>query len=378
MSAAVGSATECPPRVVLVTGGNGYLGGHIVNALLQEKTGLLKGTVGEIRVFDRTSRTPDHALWQEAVQTIEGDITDAKAVQAACCGVDVVIHCAAVVSEKWQAGELMERVNVGGTRNILEACMADCGGRGPRIFIHAGSVTAAMTREANVQTAEDQPLPDSADVVSGHYGRTKNLADSLVRSYNSQQAMDGRVLHTCILRLLPLYGEGDCNNVCQAISMAKKLCGIFMPVGDSSVLSQYIYAGNAGYAFVFALAAMLARPDEVRGKVYYICDDTKAQPFGDFIAPFLTACGCRVASISLPWPLAYLTACISEASMQCLSKFVDLSRLSMALTKRNMNIIRCSRVFSDAKARQELGYDPPYSVQKSLDRSLPYYRNMFT
>ncbi|XP_071585130.1 3 beta-hydroxysteroid dehydrogenase type 7-like [Heliangelus exortis] len=117
---------ETPPdlrgRVVVVTGGAGFLGTHLVRSLLEEEPELK-----ELRVLDlegpKELQHPDpHVRW------LHGDVGDAEAVGRALRGADVVFHCAGKVGEGTPSGDL-GRVNVQGTLNVLARCRSGGGSR---------------------------------------------------------------------------------------------------------------------------------------------------------------------------------------------------------------------------------------------------------
>ena len=76
----------------LVTGGAGFIGSHLVDALLE--------TGAEVRVLDdmSTGRVENLAQCRNRIELIEGDIRDPRTCRAACAGVDVVFHQAALGS----------------------------------------------------------------------------------------------------------------------------------------------------------------------------------------------------------------------------------------------------------------------------------------
>ncbi|MFN6572190.1 NAD-dependent epimerase/dehydratase family protein [Dendronalium sp. ChiSLP03b] len=99
----------------LVTGANGFTGSHLVKALQKQSTTV----VGLVRKSSNLARLSDRN-----VQLIYGDITDRDALRTAMTGVDTVFHTAAYV-ELGIVDELeMERVNVEGTRAVLEVAQA--------------------------------------------------------------------------------------------------------------------------------------------------------------------------------------------------------------------------------------------------------------
>jgi UDP-glucose 4-epimerase len=100
---------------VLVTGGSGFIGSHVVDALAD---------AGHTpRIFDVTSSS-----WHDprSVETVLGDLTDPAALEAAAQGCDAIAHLAAIADVNHVAADpaYAERVNSGGTANVLEAAKA--------------------------------------------------------------------------------------------------------------------------------------------------------------------------------------------------------------------------------------------------------------
>lgn len=114
---------------VLVTGGTGFIGSNLVAALLEEGC--------HVRVL-RRKESDTRALAGMEVETVFGDIRDGMAVERAVTGCDTVFHAAAVISYWRPERPVMEAVNVGGTRNVVEACLRS----GVRRLIHTSSIAA--------------------------------------------------------------------------------------------------------------------------------------------------------------------------------------------------------------------------------------------
>lgn len=148
-----------PVGLSLVTGGSGFIGGHLVTALAER---------GErVRVLDVA---PPEAL-PPGVTVVQGSVLDRAAVERALDGVDRVFHLAAVAQLWHRDRSVFERVNRGGTRTVLEAAAQ----AGVRRFVHCSteSVLAAGGGGRPVDERSDPGL----EAMAGPYCRSKYLAE---------------------------------------------------------------------------------------------------------------------------------------------------------------------------------------------------------
>lgn len=107
------AASPPPGPVVVVTGGSGFVGRRIIEMLLQEPQQY------RVTVLDVLLPLVKH----RSVTYVRGDICDPAHVQAAFKGADAVLHVASIIpSLKTQASPIIRRVNVDGTRVVIEAC----------------------------------------------------------------------------------------------------------------------------------------------------------------------------------------------------------------------------------------------------------------
>jgi dihydroflavonol-4-reductase len=150
-------------RMVCVTGGTGFLGYHLVQAL---------GEVGaHVRVF-ALAPDPIHPIRQMRHATlIAGDVLDADAVRRAVAGCSIVIHAAGIVAVWGRALLKMWPVHVEGTRNVLAAL--DAGAR----MIHTSSVVAVgASRSPSVL---DEHSPFNLSHLKLGYVQAKRAAEEL-------------------------------------------------------------------------------------------------------------------------------------------------------------------------------------------------------
>lgn len=148
----------------LVTGASGFIGGAVARALLQRGD--------RVRVLLRPGSAPNVADAGQ-LEIARGDLRDARAVAAAVRGCDAVFHVGAIYSFAAPESEVLA-VNVGGTRNVIEAVRA-----GGARLVYTSSV-------ATIGGMHDSALPDERSMPSGPppgpYKRSKWEAEELVRA----------------------------------------------------------------------------------------------------------------------------------------------------------------------------------------------------
>ena len=223
----VSTSREQTEPLALVTGGSGYFGGLLVQCLL------LRGY--RVRVFDRM----DACDRPRGVAFEQGDIRDAQAVRRACRGVSVVHHNVAQVPLA-KDRSLFETVNVGGTKVLLESCLAE----GVQKVVHVSSSAVFGVPKTNPVDEGQEPRPQEP------YGDAKLRAERVVRAFVA------RGLDVTIVRPRTILGHGR--------------LGIFQILFELVRRGRPIYVlggGNNRYQFVHAddLADACIRAGEVVG-----------------------------------------------------------------------------------------------------------------
>lgn len=180
----------------LVTGGAGFIGSHLVDALLERPDACVRvlDTLERGRLENLTRHTGDpHLVF------VHGDVRDLVAVRGAMADVDVVFHLAArssVLDAECEPRAAFE-VNVGGTYNVLEAALA----AGVRRVVFASS-REVYGEPRDLPVGEETPL-DPRNV----YGTSKAAAELYCRVFCNSG------LETAILRLSNVYGARDIDRV---------------------------------------------------------------------------------------------------------------------------------------------------------------------
>jgi D-erythronate 2-dehydrogenase len=185
---------------VVITGGAGFLGKKLARRLLHGAIAGADGKperVSELVLFD-VDKASGPGLDDQRVKTVAGDIANFATVQSIVQGAATVFHFAAVVSAGAEADfDLGYRVNLDGTRNVLEACRAL--GTNPRV-VFTSSLAAFGGELPPAVTDETALTPQTS------YGAQKSIGEFLMRDYTRKGFLRGtsvRLPTICVRTGLP-------------------------------------------------------------------------------------------------------------------------------------------------------------------------------
>ena len=234
---------------VLVIGGAGYIGSHVVADLLRAGH--------QVRIFDNMSTGRPENIFPDA-EFVHGDILDVSALTTALTGVDAVIHLAAkkAVGESMADPAKYAVNNISGTLNILNA-MAEVG---VRYFVFSSSAAVYGMPDVSVidETCPTNPINFygftklEIERFLGWYDRLKGIRFIALRYFNAVgYDVDGRVrgLEQNPQNLLPIIME-------VAVGMRPKMCifGRDYPTPDGTCIRDYIHVSDLADAHTRALA----------------------------------------------------------------------------------------------------------------------------
>ncbi len=148
----------------LVTGASGHVGANLVRALL--------GRGRRVRVLVHKNATAINGL---PVEVVRADLLDGEAVLRACGGVGTVFHLAGKVSAGWEPAVEVSAINVTGTGNVVEACLAS----GVPRLVHFSSIQSLVQRPGTDTLDESCDLVSPEDRARGAYDRAKAAAERL-------------------------------------------------------------------------------------------------------------------------------------------------------------------------------------------------------
>ena len=230
---------------LVVIGGAGLIGSHIVDALVRED-------VGEIVVFDNFTRGT-HGNLKDAIDDDRvsvwdpgGDILRTDILDAALKGADGVFHLAALwLLHCHEYPQSAFEVNVRGTFNVLESCVAN--GVGRLVYSSSASVYGDAIEEP---MTEDHPFNNE-----NFYGATKIAGEAMARAYFHRYG-----LQFVGLRYMNVYGPRQDYRGAYIAVIMKMLDAIdrgqpLTLYGDGSQAYDFVYVGDCATANVCAMKA---------------------------------------------------------------------------------------------------------------------------
>lgn len=347
--------------VVLVTGGSGFLGQHVIKHLQ-----LYADTVKEIRVLDLVpyEKNLDFAE-SKPVKSYTGNITDIDVVSAACKGVDAVLHLASVIdSTMFPNKNLLEEVNVKGAETVLAACK-QCN---VPTLIYCSSI-AAMQGFTEVKAGTETSISVPDTLMFEEYGSTKYTAQTMVLNANGTKLNDGKAMKTLAILPLTMYGELD-NNLTHLL---KSFRGKDMPkLGPMKAYVHFAYVGNVAIMFVKALQSLENNP-ELGGQYFFGADDTPACSATGFIKPFLEGINAGISGWYLPVWFLYLVITLIYFVLLVIR---PIKKLNVPVTCSSVAFSNTTFYVTYDKAKTLLGYKPMYDYETSLHNATGFYSKM--
>ena len=321
-------------RPVLVTGGAGFIGRHLVRALRA------RGTPVRALV-----RNPEAAAWLAAAgaDPILGDLLDQAVAERAAAGVGAVFHFAGRLFAPGEPAEEYERLHVDATVALLEASLA----QGDLEFFMLCSTTGVHGTTGPIPAREDDPgNPGNA------YESTKVRAEHVATEIARRSGV-----RLVIARPGLVYGPGD-----------RHLLGWFRAIqrGYYRVIGSGTHHLHPIYIDDLVRGVLLAAAAENQCRAYHLVGNRPVtmRELSDAIA---AAVGRKVSSVHLPVPVAYAVGAALEA--------LPVPRRLLPLTRSRVRFMTQNRAYDGSRARQELGFVPAVELNDGLAQTVAWYRD---
>ena len=312
----------------LVTGAAGFLGSHVIKDLVAEG----QPARGLVRTEEQAA-----ALRSQGTEAAVGDVRDPAAVAAAVNGVDVVYHCAAATGGRYGHDEIYA-INLGGTRNVLEALRQ--AGKGRLVLVSSLNVLGTC----NLDNANEEfPCRRASDP----HADVKIDAEQLALDFHRRYGVD-----VTIVRPALVYGPGE-RNIPRLLDTIRR--GKFAFIGSRENLIPMLHVSDLVQALRLAAAA-----PQAAGKIYHVTDG-QATTAAQFIGYLAELSDCPPPQKVLPYAVPYAACLVFEWLRR-----LHLTTSSGPINRVGLRFLGTSRSVDITRARQELGYAPCVTFREGI------------
>jgi nucleoside-diphosphate-sugar epimerase len=314
----------------LVTGGTGFVGGHLVEALHRR---------GDRVTALVRSPAKSGRLVELGATIARGDLDDESALARACEDQDVVFHVAGVVAARDERSFL--RANRDGTRRLLRAAERS----GSHRFVLVSSLAAAgPSSPGHPLTGGEPPRPITA------YGRSKLAGEAEVEAAS---------LPWTIVRPPMVFGPGD-REMLRVFETARRG---FVPLfgrGDQEL--SFVFGPDLAEALV-----AVSVHDETIGKRYFACDE-RAVTSGEFARAVGRSVGREVRVVRIPaWsarPILSVTGGIAAL----------LGRVTLLNRDKAHEFLAPAWTADPSGLRRDAGWSSAHSLERALEATADWYQ----
>ncbi len=317
----------------VVTGGAGFAGSHLIEALLARGD--------EVACVERPGARRN---WLEGrpVAWHPVGLDDEASLRGILAGADVVFHLAALTEGR--TPQDCYRVNTEGTSRLLRAAAAHAD-RPPLLVFMSSLAAAGPGRDDAPLDARTVPCPLS------HYGQSKLMAEAVVHAWADR-------VPAVILRFPAIYGPRDVM-VLKLFRMVER--GVALTVGAWDRRLSLVYVADA-------VAGLLAAATPAAAGRTYCVAHPQPLTWGDFVGAAGQAVGRRPLLLSLPVPAARAVAAAAEGCARLRGRAAQLNR------DRVRELTGRSWVCDPTPAMRELGFAPAWPLERGVGETVAWLR----
>ncbi len=324
-------SSQQTPRLALVTGGSGFVGGHLIRHLLSDGWRVL--ALGR----SDKARAEIEALGAEPV---EGDLLDRTALAGAMEGIEVVFHVAAHF-KLWGPMSLFRRINVEGTRNVVDAAER----AGVRRIVYVSAAAVVMGRPEPMRgVTEDMPLHK---MPFAPYAASKAEAEEVLLAANGRRAD----FSTVAIRPPFIWGPGmpALDRMVETVR-----AGQFQWVAGGGQALSTCHVDNLCHALILAA-------DRGSGGEAFFVSDGEDTTLKSFLTRLLASRGVTAKDRAVPFGIAWTMAGVMGAVWRIFRR-----KGEPPVTRQMLRFIGKDFTIDVSRARNQLGYAPVISAADGM------------
>ncbi|KAJ4290932.1 erg26, C-3 sterol dehydrogenase [Kalmusia sp. IMI 367209] len=356
---------------ILVTGGAGYLGSHIVEALVSDKAFDTIASTYEPHVV--SNRQVPGALYHSC------DISNTKQLTDLLDTVKprVILHT--IGPGFFAPPEAHYRVTYQMSKQLVEVARAH---PSVQAIVYTSSAEAVnLTPNHNVQPVREEEV-ELYTLNSGPsaYSRTKAAVDALILDNNTPEALHNITgnfkdqLLTCSLRVTGIYGPRDRLTIGAMLSMVNTPKTQYQ-IGPNKLVHDWIHVENCASAHVLAAKALVSPDDERADGQGFFISDGKPMRFWDFARKVWEEAGDANWAPSGPrkvvqipfWVVLFAVGTIEWAFW-----IFTFGLVRPASSRTTFEYMKTGCWFDIGKARRALGYEPLFDTEEGVKRTMKW------
>lgn len=349
---------------VLVVGGCGFLGHHIVAKFVSLK--LAATSISVLDINTERNRLPTVSYYEGSITSLEDIRRVYQMVKP-----QIVIHTASPVVSPLNAN-IYYKVNVEGTKMLLDN--ADQMGY-TKAFVYTSSPSVIHDGVSNLVMADESyPILRGA-AQPEPYSRTKAEAEDLVLSANRRNGK----MTTCAIRPSSMFGVGDAQLLPNMLKTYYEGKTKFQ-IGDNTNLFDFTCVANAAYAHILAASKLLessrlpesAKQTKVDGEAFIVTNDHPYY-FWDFTHAVWAAAGDKTKPEEI-WVLPLWAGLLVAGFVEWLFWIVSFGSKEPSLNRYKIRYSTMTRTFCIDKAKARLGYKPVVGMSQGIKEGVKWFQ----
>ena len=315
---------------VLITGGGGFIGSHLVDSQLAQRH--------DVRTIDLNTADLSHAAANPHLEVLEGDLTDNALVRRLVDGIDIIYHLASAHLDVTLPESHYRQVNVDATMSLLQAARD----AGVARMIHCS--TNSVLGDIKNPPVDEAAVPHPTNI----YEQTKLEGERAALQFHKDAGFP-----VVVIRPAWVYGP-RCPRTSRLMRMISK--GRFVMFGDGQTLRHPIYIDD-----MIAALELSAVAEQAVGETFFIAGE-EAVTIEKLVYSIAEVEEVQLRVIHLPLSLGKAAGTILQSAFTPLGKQPPFSR-------RSLDFYIKDNEYDISKARHELGFEPLTSLRAGLEQT---------